>query len=209
MVSVSGTSFFFFSFTNNSLTFVAKCVRSGSPYALISGKFRFNILLQWKNITIYDTKDARGAISDRPCCAARFIFCYITNFHSTLSEHKAQDDNVNTRLLLSPVNKSQMNARLKCTNISYRLLKILRRQKDGQSIFDSSGGQNLEELSIIHNFKFIFSAVNGYSIVFRGITDSHNSGLFIGLFKTYFCKILLGLPLFPIYFILFKLIIIL
>ena len=37
--------FFFFSFTNNSLTFVAKCVRRESPYALISGKFCFNILI--------------------------------------------------------------------------------------------------------------------------------------------------------------------
>ena len=37
--------FFFFSFTNNSLTFVAKCVRRASPYALISDKFRFNILI--------------------------------------------------------------------------------------------------------------------------------------------------------------------
>ena len=36
---------FFFSFTKNSLTFVAKCVRRGSPYALISGKFHFNILI--------------------------------------------------------------------------------------------------------------------------------------------------------------------
>ena len=35
----------FFSFTNNSLTFVANCVRRGSPYALISGKFCFNIFI--------------------------------------------------------------------------------------------------------------------------------------------------------------------
>ena len=58
--------------------------------------------------------------------------------------------------------------RIICANISYRLLKILRRRKDGQSIFDSSGGQNLEELSRFYNFKFIFSVVNGCSIVFRG-----------------------------------------
>ena len=96
------------------------------------------------------------------------FFVILTNFHSILSEHKAPDDNVNTRLLLWPVNKSQMTARLKCANISYRLLKILHQRKDGQSIFDSSGGQNLEELSIIYNFKFIFSVVNGCSIVFRG-----------------------------------------
>ena len=96
------------------------------------------------------------------------FFIILTNFHSTLSEHKARDDNVNTRLLLWPVNTSQMSTRLKCATIFYRLLKILRWRKDGQSIFDSSGGQNLEELSIIHNFKFIFSVVNGCSIVFRG-----------------------------------------
>ena len=40
--------------------------------------------------------------------------------------------------------------------------------ESGQSIFDSSGGQNLEELSRFYNFKFIFSVVNGCSIVFRG-----------------------------------------
>ena len=117
MVSVSETFFFL----SNSLTFVAKCVRSGSPYALISGKFCFNILLQRKNITIYDTMVARGAISDRPCWASRpghgLFFVILTNFHSILSEHKARDDNVNTRLLLWPVNKSHMSARLKCANI--------------------------------------------------------------------------------------------
>ena len=96
------------------------------------------------------------------------FFVILTNFHSILSEHKARDDNVNTRLLFWPVNKSQMSARLKCANISYRLLKILRRQKDGQTIFDSSGRQNLEELSITYNFKFIFGVVNGCSTVFRG-----------------------------------------
>ena len=37
-------------------------------FALIS-------LLQRENITIYDTMDARGAISDRPCWASLFIFC--------------------------------------------------------------------------------------------------------------------------------------
>ena len=95
------------------------------------------------------------------------FFVILTNFHSILSEHKAPDDNVNTRLPFWPVNKGQMSARLKCVNISYRLLKILRLRKVGQSIFDSSGGQNLEELSINYNFKFIFSAVNECSIVFR------------------------------------------
>ena len=96
------------------------------------------------------------------------FFVKLTNLHSILSEHKARDDNVITLLLQWPVNKSQMSARLICANISYQLLKILRRRKDGQSIFDSSGGQNLEELSRIYNFKFIFSVVNGCSIVFRG-----------------------------------------
>ena len=40
--------------------------------------------------------------------------------------------------------------------------------ESGPSIFDSSGGQNLEELSRFYNFKFIFSVVNGCSIVFQG-----------------------------------------
>ena len=40
------------------------------------------------------------------------FFVILTNFHSILSEHKAPDDNVNTRLLLWPVNKSQMSAKL-------------------------------------------------------------------------------------------------
>ena len=31
--------------------------------------------LQRENITIYNTMDAHGAISDRPCWASRFIFC--------------------------------------------------------------------------------------------------------------------------------------
>ena len=88
--------------------------------------------------------------------------------------------------------------------------------ESGQSIFDSSGGQNLEELSRFYNSKFIFSVVNGCSIVFRGtrsesvgITDSIILGYAFNSFKAYFCKIFLGLPLFPIYFILFKLVIIL
>ena len=96
------------------------------------------------------------------------FFVKLTNLHSILSEHKARDDNFITLQLPWPVNKSQISARLICANISYRLLKILGRRKDGQSIFDSSGGQNLEELSRIYNFKFIFSVVNGCSIVFRG-----------------------------------------
>ena len=73
-----GQSFvFFFSFTNNSLTFVAKCVRRASPYALISDKFRFNILITTEKYYYiqYNTMDARGTISDRPCWASRFIFC--------------------------------------------------------------------------------------------------------------------------------------
>ena len=96
------------------------------------------------------------------------FFVILTNFHSILSEHKARDDNANTQLLLWPVNKSQMSVRLKCANIFHRLLNILRQRKDGQSIFDSRGGQNLEELSMIYNFKFIFSVVNGCSIIFQG-----------------------------------------
>ena len=145
-------------------------MRSGSPYALISGKFRFNILLAYNGkILIYTTlwMPAVKFLIDQVGRHGLF-FVILTNFHLILSEHKAPDDNVNTRLLLWPVNKSQMSARLKCAKISYQLLKILRRQKDGQSIFDSSGGQNLEELSIIYHFKFIFSVVNGCSIVFRG-----------------------------------------
>ena len=68
-------------------------MRSGSPYALISGKFCFDILLQRKNITIYDTMDARGAIS---VGRHGLFFVILTSFHSILSEHKARDDNVNT-----------------------------------------------------------------------------------------------------------------
>ena len=67
----------FFSFTNNSLTFVAKCVRRASPYALISDKFHFNILItteKYYYIQRNNTMDARGTISDRPCWASRFIF---------------------------------------------------------------------------------------------------------------------------------------
>ena len=97
-------------------------------FALIS-------LLQQKNITMYDTMDACGAISDRPCWASRFIFFVkLTNLHSILSEHKAREDNVITLLLPWSVNKSQMSARLQYATISYQLLKILRRRKDGQSM---------------------------------------------------------------------------
>ena len=121
------------------------------------------------------------------------FFLKLANLHSILSEHKARENNLITLPLPWPVNKSQMSARLKCANISYQLLKILhrrkdsqsmsarlkcanisyqlkilRQRKDGQSIFDSSGGRNLEELLRLYNFKLIFSDVNGCSIVFRG-----------------------------------------
>ena len=62
------------------------------------------------------------------------FFVKLTNLHSILSKHKAQEDNVITLLLPWSVNKNQMSARLKCANISYQLLKILHRQKDGQSM---------------------------------------------------------------------------
>ena len=96
------------------------------------------------------------------------FFVKLTNLHFILSEHKAWEDNVITLLLPWSVNKSQMSTRLKCANISYQLLKILRRRKDGQSIFDSSGGRNLEEFLRFYSFKLIFSDVNGCSIVFQG-----------------------------------------
>ena len=98
-------------------------------FALIS-------LLQRENITIYDTMDARGAISDRPCWASRFFLggVKLSYLHSVLSEYKAREDNVIILLLPWSVNKSQMSARLKCANISYQLLKILRRRKDDQSM---------------------------------------------------------------------------
>ena len=84
-----------------------------------------------------------------------------------------------------------MSAILICANISYRLLKILCRRKDGQIIFDSSGGQNLEELSRFYNFKFIFSVVNGCSIVFRGtrsVSDSIIPGYAFDFLKRIFVK---------------------
>ena len=59
------------------------------------------------------------------------FFVKLTNLHSILSEQKAREDNVITLLLPWSVNKSQMSTRLKCANISYQLLKILRWQKDG------------------------------------------------------------------------------
>ena len=62
------------------------------------------------------------------------LFVKLANLHFVLSEHKAREENVITLLLPWSVNKSQMSARLKCANISYQLLKILRRQKDGQSM---------------------------------------------------------------------------
>ena len=64
------------------------------------------------------------------------FFVKLTNLHSILSEHKEREDNVITLLLPWSVNKSQMSARLKCADISYQLLKILRRRKDGQSMSD-------------------------------------------------------------------------
>ena len=66
------------------------------------------------------------------------FFVKLTNLHSILSEHKAREDNVITLLLPWSVNKSQMSTRLKCANISYQLLKILCRRKDGAWAPDSN-----------------------------------------------------------------------
>ena len=131
LVSVSGIFFFF---TNNSLTFVAKCVRSGSPYALISGKFCFNIFI---------TTGKYYYIRHYGCPRCNFwstmlgvTVYFLLNYpiYTILSEHKAREYNVITLLLPWSVNKSQMSARLKCANISYQLLKILRQRKNGQSM---------------------------------------------------------------------------
>ena len=52
----------------------------------------------------------------------------------------------------------------------------------------------------------MLNCLSRYSV---GITDSIILGYAFNSLKTYFCQIFLGLPLFPIYFILFKLVIIL
>ena len=127
--------FFFFSFINNSLTFVAKCVRSGSPYALISGKFCFNIFITTgKYYYIRHYGCPRCNFWSTMLGVMVYFFVKLTNLHTILSKHKAPEDNVITLLLPWPVDKNQMSARLKCANISYQLLEILRRRKDGQSM---------------------------------------------------------------------------
>ena len=62
------------------------------------------------------------------------FFVKLTNLHSILSEHKVRENNVIALLLPWSINKSKMSTRLKYANISYQILKILRRRKDGQSM---------------------------------------------------------------------------
>ena len=90
--------FFFFSFTNNSLTFVAKCVRRASPYALISDKFRFNILITTEKY--YYIQHWMPVVQFLIDHVGRHVlfFVKLTNLHSILSKHKARDDNVITVL---------------------------------------------------------------------------------------------------------------